>query len=187
MENINTTDLLLYFVPAFLVLLGMFLINKKSIDSQGSMIKKFIEKDLQMRLMEDKMVRYKESLPLKLQAYERLVLFLERIAPNSILVRVHRGGITAQQLQADLVSTIRAEFEHNFSQQIYVSESTWNEVRNAKDDMIRIVNNAFSHVGMNANGIQMSTNIFEQVLSLEMLPTQRAIDALKSEAKKLIS
>ncbi len=188
METTKTmTDVLLYFIPAVLVLMGMFLVTKRSLDTQSAMTRKFIEKDVQMRVMEDKAARQKESLPLKLQAYERLVLFLERIAPNSILVRVHRGGMSAQQLQSDLVSTIRAEFEHNLSQQIYVSENAWDEVKNAKEDMIRIVNNAFNHVGNNGTGIQMSTNIFEQVLKLENLPTQRAVDFVKSEAKRLIS
>jgi hypothetical protein len=188
METTTTmTDVLLYFIPAVLVLMGMFLVSKRALDSQSSLTRKFIEKDVQMRMMEEKSAKQKESLPLKLQAYERLVLFLERIGPNSVLVRVHRGGMSAQQLQADLVSTIRAEFEHNLSQQIYVSENAWDEVKNAKEDMIRIVNNAFNHVGGNATGIQMSSNVFEQVLKLENLPTQKAIDFLKTEAKRLIN
>ncbi len=188
METTKTmTDVLLYFIPAILVLMGMFLVTKRALDSQSAMTRKFIEKDVQMRMMEEKSAKQKDSLPLKLQAYERLVMFLERIGPNSVLVRVHRGGMSAQQLQADLVATIRAEFEHNLSQQIYVSENAWDEVKNAKEDMIRIVNNAFNHVGNNATGIQMSSNVFEQVLKLENLPTQKAIDFLKTEAKRLIS
>jgi hypothetical protein len=186
METKSISEVLMYFIPAVLILFGMFIIAKRAMDLQNSVTKKFIEKDVQFRVMEDKAARQKESLPLKLQAYERLVLFLERIAPNSILVRVHRGGMSAQQLQADLVSTIRAEFEHNLSQQIYVSENAWDEVKNAKEDMIRIVNNAFNHVGNNASGIQMSSSVFEQVLKLENLPTQKAIDFLKTEAKRLI-
>ena len=75
METTKTmTDVLLYFVPAVLVLMGMFLVTKRSLDTQSAMTRKFIEKDVQMRVMEDKAARQKESLPLKLQAYERLVL-----------------------------------------------------------------------------------------------------------------
>lgn len=180
------TQVLMYFIPAFLVLAGMFMVMKRFMDNQQSTLKKFLERDLQLKAADDKMIKQKESLPLKLQAYERLTLFLERITPNSILVRVHRGGMSASQLQSDLVATIRAEFEHNLSQQIYVSEQAWEEVKDAKEDMIRIINNAFSHVGNNATGIQMSSHIFEQVLKLETLPTQKAIDFLKSEAKKLL-
>lgn len=180
------TDILLYFVPAFLVLMAMFLVVKRSLDTYLMTVRKFLDRDMQIRSMDEKAVRQKDGTPLKLQAYERLVLFLERINPNSILVRVHRGGMTAGQLQSDLVATIRAEFEHNLSQQIYVSEQSWEEVKSAKEDMIRIVNNAFNQVGMNGTGIQMSTQIFEQVLKTEMLPTQKAIDFLKAEVRKLL-
>jgi hypothetical protein len=179
-------EVLMYFIPAFLVMVGMFIVMRRFMDNQSSTLRKFLERDLQMKAVEDKNQKQRDSVPLKLQAYERLILFLERIAPNSVLVRVHRGGMAATQLQADLVATIRAEFEHNLSQQIYVSEQAWDEVKDAKEEMIRIINNAFSHVGANASGIQMSSHVFEQVLKLETLPTQKAIDFLKSEAKKVL-
>lgn len=187
MDSTKTvTDVLLYFIPALLVMMGMYLVIKKSMDAHLLTLRKFLEKEMHMKSAEDKTQKARETLPIKLQAYERMILFLERIAPNSILVRVHRGGMAASQLQADLVATIRAEFEHNISQQIYVSEAAWDEVKAAKEDMIRIINNAFSHVGNNASGIQMSSQIYEQVLKMEMLPTQKAIDFLKSEAKKMV-
>lgn len=176
----------MYFVPAVLVLGAMFMVMKRFLDNQNYFIKKFLERDLQLKAVDDKNTRQRDSIPLKLQALERLILFLERISPNSLLVRVHRGGMAASQLQQELVSTIRAEFEHNLSQQIYVSEQAWDEVKDAKEEMIRIINNAFSHVGINASGIQMSSQIFEQVLKMETVPTQKAIDFIKSEAKKLL-
>lgn len=182
----DISDVLLYFVPALLVMMGMFTVMKKFLDNQNITIRKFLEKELQLKSVDERNVRHRESLPLKLQAFERMILFLERIAPNNLLVRVHRGGMAASQLQQDLVATIRAEFEHNLSQQIYVSEQGWEEVKDAKEEMIRIINNAFSHVGANASGIQMSTQIFEQVLKMENIPTQKAIDFLKSEAKKIL-
>jgi len=182
----NISDTLFYFVPALLVLFAMFMVMKRFLDTQASILRKFLERDIQIRSMEERQDRLKESVPLKLQAYERMILFLERISPNSLLVRVHRGGMAAGQLQSDLVATVRAEFEHNLSQQIYISEQSWEEVKNAKEDTIRIINNAFSVVGNNASGIQMSTQIFEQVLKLEIIPTQKAIDFLKSEARKLL-
>ena len=184
MENLS--DVLLYFVPALIVMFGMFTVMKRFIDNQHATIRKFLERDIQLKNVEDRNTRQRESVPLKLQAFERLILFLERISPNSLLVRVHRGGMAASQLQSELVSTIRAEFEHNLSQQIYLSEQAWEEVKDAKEEMIRIINNAFSHVGSNASGIQMSSHIFEQVLKMETVPTQKAIDFLKSEAKKIL-
>jgi hypothetical protein len=187
MESIKAmSDVLMYFVPALIVMFGMFMVMRRFIDNQHATLRKFLERDLQLKTVEDRNMRQRESLPLKLQAFERLILFLERIAPNSLLVRVHRGGMSASQLQSELVATIRAEFEHNLSQQIYVSEQAWDEVKDGKEEMIRIINNAFSHVGNNASGIQMSSQIFEQVLKMENIPTQKAIDFIKSEAKKLL-
>lgn len=180
------SDVLLYFVPALIVMFGMFAVMRRFLDNQSTTLRKFLERDLQMKSVEDKNSRQRESVPLKLQAFERIILFLERISPNSLLVRVHRGGMAASQLQSELVSTIRAEFEHNLSQQIYLSEQAWEEVKDAKEEMIRIINNAFSHVGANASGIQMSSHIFEQVLKMENVPTQKAIDFIKSEAKKIL-
>jgi hypothetical protein len=187
MESLKgISDVLIYFIPAILVLFAMFAVMRRFLDNQSTMIRKFLERDLQLKTVEDKNIRSRESVPLKLQALERLILFLERISPNQLLVRVHRGGMAASQLQSELVATIRAEFEHNLSQQIYVSEQAWEEVKDAKEEMIRIINNAFSHVGANASGIQMSSQIFEQVLKMENVPTQRAVDFIKSEAKKIL-
>ena len=187
MDSIKAlSDVLLYFVPAAIVMVGMFTVMKRFLDNQHTTLRKFLERDIQLRVVEDRNSRQKDSLPLKLQAFERLILFLERISPNSLLVRVHRGGMSASQLQSELVSTIRAEFEHNLSQQIYVSEQAWEEVKDGKEEMIRIINNAFSHVGANASGIQMSSQIFEQVLKMENVPTQKAVDFIKSEARKLL-
>ena len=185
MEKIS--DVLLYFIPAIIVMIGMFIVMRRFIDNQSSTIRKFLEKEIQLKVAEDRNNRQKESLPLKLQAFERLILFLERISPNSLLVRVHRGGMTAVQLQSELVATIRAEFEHNLSQQIYVSEQAWEEVKDGKEEMLRIINNAFSYAGSNATGIQMSSQIFEQVLRMENVPTQKAVDFIKSEARKLLA
>jgi len=171
----NLTETLIYFVPALLVFVGMFM-----------MVKRFLDRDQNQRLIEAKRSMQKDSLPLKLQAYERLVLFLERISPNSLLVRTHRAGISASQLHADLLATIRAEFEHNLSQQIYISSAAWEAVRNSKEDTIRLINNAYEATGNHANGMQMSSQVFEQMMKEENIPTQKAIDALKQEAKQLL-
>ena len=115
MENIKPfTDILFYFIPAVIVMFGMFTVMKRFLESQQVTLRKYIERDLHLQSAEEKLMRQRESMPLKLHAYERLVLFLERISPNALLVRVHRGGMAASQLQSELVITVRTEFEHNF-------------------------------------------------------------------------
>ncbi len=178
-------EVLMYFVPAMLVLVGMFMVIKRFVDAQKAEVRNFLERDIKIKLAEDKSARWRESQPLKLQAYERLILFLERISPNSILLRVNRSGMTAGQLHSDLLATVRAEYEHNLSQQLYVSEEAWEEVKAAKDAMMKLFHLAFSMAGNNASGMQMSSQIFEQALKLETLPTQQAIDFIKSEAREM--
>ena len=168
------TDGLMYFVPAFLVMIVLFwMMNKNA------------RRDHELRLIDLRKNLQKETIQLRLQAYERLILFLERISPNSILPRLHRGGMTAGQLQNELLVTIRTEFEHNFSQQLYVSKNAWEQVKEAREQMVRIVNIAMKETGDRATGIQLSTRIFEHFVSTEELPVHKAIDFLKNEARQL--
>jgi len=169
------TDTLLYFVPATLVIVAMFML-----------VKRFLDRDYKLHLVSTRQTMSRESLPLKLQAYERLVLFLERISPNSLLLRTHRAGISATQLHSDLLATIRAEFEHNLSQQIYISTAAWDAVKNSKEDMLKLINNSYSAAGQHANGMQLSSFIIDQVVKTGSIPTQQAIDFLKTEAKQLL-
>jgi len=171
----SLTEVLLYFVPAILAVGAMFLI-----------IKRFLDRDKQARMLDMKREMHKDSLPLRLQAIERLVLFLERISPDSILTRVHRSGISAGQLHSDLLVTIRAEFEHNLSQQIYVSETAWQAVKNAKDEMTKLFNLAIGEVGAHASGVQFSSKIYDLMIQNDNYPHQKALDVLKNEARHLI-
>ncbi len=179
------TDTLFYFVPAILVIMAMFLMVKRFTDVQLAMLKRMTDRDLQVKVVEERASKMREALPLKLQAYERLILFMERISPNSLLVRVHQGNMPAQHLHLELLINIRSEFEHNLSQQLYVSDESWQTVCSAKDEVMELVQQAYHSVGASASGIQMSATIFEKVHNMEMLPTQTAIYQLKSEAQKL--
>ena len=78
--------------------------------------------------------------PIQLQAYERLVLFLERMTPNNLVLRCYQAGMTTQLLKDVMIQNIRDEFEHNLSQQLYISEQAWVYIKNAKEDMINTIN-----------------------------------------------
>jgi len=80
------------------------------------------ERKRQLRLLEEKQ---KLSLPVRLQAYERIVLFLERISPGNLVMRVHKPEMKVKQFQQMLIKTIRDEYDHNLSQQLYVSHEAW--------------------------------------------------------------
>ncbi|MBN2632563.1 MAG: hypothetical protein JXR66_03340 [Bacteroidales bacterium] len=124
--------------------------------------------------------------PIKLQAYERIVLFLERISLESLLVRVNSPGVTAAQLHSALLSTIRSEFEHNLSQQIYMSPQAWEVVRNARSSTIKIINSEYEKKPVPSTGLEFSQRLLEAVMALDKEPTRAAIDYIKGEVARMI-
>ena len=88
---------------------------------------------LQMRIDEHREA-VKLVTPIRLQAYERMALYLERISPDSLVLRCYQPGMSTQLLQGVMTKTIRDEWEHNLSQQVYISSEAWNRIRQAKDE-----------------------------------------------------
>lgn len=124
--------------------------------------------------------------PIKLQAYERIVLFLERISMESLLVRISSPELSAAQLHSALLTAIRSEFEHNLSQQIYMSPQAWEVVRNAKSGMIKMINIEADAMPQSATALDLGRQLLEKVMQLDKEPTRVAIEYLKDEIGKLI-
>lgn len=127
----------------------------------------------------------KQLLPLRLQAYERLALFAERIQPGALLLRVHKGNMSARMFHAELVATVREEYDHNVTQQIYVGDKVWSKVRQAKEETIRLVNLSYEQTGDNASGTELSRHIFENVSRLSHTPSQECLVAIKEDVRRL--
>ena len=130
------------------------------------------------------MAGYKIITPIRLQAYERLILFLERISPESLVMRLHKPELSSLQFQTMLILAIREEFEHNLSQQVYMSSQAWELVRNAKEDLIKLVNTAATKLNDNATATELSQKIFELSLS-EKLLLKTALEFLKNEIRQV--
>jgi hypothetical protein len=126
-----------------------------------------------------------DVLPVRLQAYERIILFLERISPDSIILRLNRTGMTASQLQSELQNTIRHEYEHNLSQQTYVSSMAWEKVQLAKTQTLKIINESAAELKEGASGATLGKLVLEKVMELKTPPSQAAIDFLKKEVNDL--
>lgn len=144
-------------------------------------VREFFMNEARKRASELKAGVEAQVVPARMQAYERIVLFLERITPSSIIMRVHKNGMTSRQLQAELVRSIRHEYEHNISQQVYVSAQAWESVKSAKEETIKMINIASTKVPDNATGIDLSQKIFEIGTQLRKLPTDIALDMIKKE------
>jgi hypothetical protein len=121
--------------------------------------------------------------PIRMQAYERLILLLERIQPSSLILRINLPGKTASELQAILLQEIRNEVDHNLSQQLYVSSEAWDKVKSTREDLIRLINTAVGKLPADAVSVDLAQQIL--VLSMETnLMGEQAIEYLKQEARK---
>ncbi|HRY31844.1 MAG TPA: hypothetical protein P5531_02635 [Bacteroidales bacterium] len=119
--------------------------------------------------------------PIRLQAYERIMLFLERINPGSLIVRISDTGQDARTLQRALVNAVREEYEHNLSLQVYMSVKAWEMVKSGKEELITVINQAAGEVPADAEGLELSRKIFELYLKQEKPSLVQAVEFLKKE------
>jgi hypothetical protein len=124
-------------------------------------------------------------LPLRLQAYERLILLLERITPAQAINRALQPGMTTYQFQLILIQNIREEFEHNVAQQIYVSPSGWAMIKSAKEEIIRLINTLAAQTDAGSGAGELAKAILENWAQLDPNPVQAAIDQLKAEVRQI--
>ncbi|MBL7916881.1 MAG: hypothetical protein JNM96_00695 [Bacteroidia bacterium] len=149
-------------------------------------IKSFLSAEQKKRDHELKKANQGTVLPLKIQAYERLVIFLERLNPNTLVVRTNKNGMNAHQLQLELIRAIKAEYEHNLSQQIYVSIGAWEMVKTAKEEMIKLINISSTKVAHDAPSNELAMTILNIAASLEKkLPNDVALDYVKKEVSHI--
>jgi hypothetical protein len=144
-------------------------------------IKAFIDKEFRERKNEYVLKNQKIITPIRLQAYERIIMFLERVSPGNLITRVQEGGMTARQLQLQLLQQIRAEFEHNISQQLYVSDESWETVKNAKENLIKLVNVASKNLEQDSPAFELTKTILDVYLKVENPPIEMAIEKIKEE------
>jgi hypothetical protein len=135
--------------------------------------------------LERQLASSKITLPLRLQACERCVVFLERITPDSLIVRVNRDENTVAELQAKLLSSIRSEFEHNISQQLYVSSDSWTYLVNAKNNIVGLINSCSIKLTPNMQAIELSKLIIETYSNIDVSPTALAKQKIRQEATQL--
>ena len=149
-------------------------------------IKTYLSEKLNFQRMELKRAGLKHTLPLRLQAYERTVLFLERVNPSSMLLRLHTPGMSAREMQSLVISDIRAEYQHNISQQIYVSDRAWATVKQVKEDTISMIKSAANALPENASSVDLSRAILTHLANLETEnPYDLALAIVKKDMQSL--
>ena len=167
-------EILKYTVPALVVFLTVLV-----------MMRKWAKNEESRRKSEFNMHISDEILPIRLQAYERSILLLERVSPESMIMRLSRNDYTARQLVQELLTNITSEFDHNIAQQTYMSTEAWEKMKAAKNQVINLINDTAKEVNPDAKGTTLGKLMLERLTELKSPPTQIAIDFLKQEVKTL--
>ena len=126
----------------------------------------------------------KHSMPLRLQAYERLALFLERISPAKLLIRVSPLNDDKVDYSNLLVHHIEQEYEHNLTQQIYITDECWTMVLTAKNTIIQNIRKTALDTSV-ANADQLREKILSNMLDGNSA-SQLALSYLKAEVADVL-
>ncbi|WP_296618459.1 hypothetical protein [Marivirga sp.] len=166
-------DLVKIIIPAGIVLYAMFLT-----------VKTMLQKQNEAKIIEIKAKNKEIVLPIRLQAYERMSLFLERISPDQIIKRVQKSDMNVAELQYLLLNEIREEFNHNLSQQVYMSDEAWKIIKNAKEELIMVVNQSAKELDPEAKSIELVKKIYEESLEKKIDNIEYGLSFLKNEIQQ---
>lgn len=158
-------------IPSVVVLLAVYL-----------MFRQYFNHQTQTYLLQNKKNREEITLPLRLQAYERLTLLCERIELADLILRLKSPGSSANELQSALLVAIQQEYEHNLTQQLYVSEELWQILMLAKNKTMDLISLAAKSLSSFATGDDFVKKLFELADKEEKLPSQIAKSAIKTES-----
>jgi hypothetical protein len=161
-------------IPAAIVLYAVYL-----------MVRSFIQREIDLKKLEVRGRSIETILPVRMQAYERMVLFLERISPQNLLIRLNNPGLSARDFQKILLDEVRNEYNHNVSQQVYMSEEVWNQIKNAKEDLIITINEAAGQMGNEATSIDMAKRVFQMSVDRKVDLINHSLSELKKEIQQV--
>ena len=175
MNTVNgILEVLKYLLPALVVFITTWYLVSRYFKSEDT------KRQQQLALNNQNLIT-----PLRLQAYERIILYLERINPESLVMRLSKPGINSQQLQNELLAAIRAEYEHNLTQQIYISNQAWEMLKNARNATLQLINATAESLKKEEPAINLSKAILEKVMQEEKNPASDAIVFIKKEINRL--
>ena len=171
----NTNDILemlMYTLPALVTGGIAYYFFKEHVNNEMNRRRYLIQKELE-----------KESLPLRLQAYERMVLLLERIAPSKLLVRINPTSNDKNDYESLLIANIEQEFDHNLTQQIYISDECWTVITTSKNSIIQLIRKA--NMNEKVDSAQKLREFILTELMDKQTPQSTALSYVKQEVKEL--
>lgn len=164
-------EIIKYLLPALVIVIVL----KQAFEKWFTYLDRKAQFELQLK-------RVDQVLPIRLQAYERLTLLLERLSPDNLVNRTSDSDMNVGELQYALIISIRAECEHNLSQQIYVSDMAWQAVKTAREQLISLISQTAKTLDSN----EPSINLSRLIISTGINPTLPAIAYVKAEALTLL-
>ena len=167
-------EILKYTLPSAIVLAGVYFVLKNILESE--------QRKMDLKYRSDNM---RLITPIKLQAYERVILYLERITLSNLVMRTYQTGMSSTKLQSTMLQIIRSEYDHNMAQQLYIPSKTWRLVKASREETVKIINSCADKLEKDSSGLQLSQFIFELIGKVEITPTEIAIEALKAEVNKV--
>ncbi len=175
-------DLVKICVPSLLVLVTTYLLISSFLETQL----KLKAQELELKRDELSIKQGDQSLPIRYQAYERLILFLERNHPYKLLSTIDSTDLTAPEFQLILIKSIRTEMEHNLTQQLYVSDQAWAVVRSSVEELINEISSLAINLPSNATGKDLGKKILNHFMSKNInIPNDSAVQFLKVEIRTL--
>ena len=173
MDNSKIIEILAYTLPSLITGGVAYSLFNSYFKDQQNMRRWLLQKENQ-----------KDSLPLRLQAYERMALFLERINPSNLLIRITPFSSDKNQYESLIIEHINQEYEHNITQQIYVTDECWTIIMTAKNTTIQNIRKT----NMNEK-VDSAKKLRETILS-DLLdnqsPSTLALAFLKDEVGRII-
>jgi hypothetical protein len=141
---------------------------------------------MQMRAMELQKKGGKKSIPMKLQAYERLLLFCERISVPNLIFRLRTQNMRSDELMHAMMIAIQHEYEHNLTQQLYVSDPLWQIVSLAKNEVQGLIAESMDKIDMNQATNITADQLIAYTTKWPKDPLETAKQAIKQEAHSVI-
>lgn len=171
-------------MDAFIELLKILIPGGLVLYAAWLLVRAQIQKEIELKRLEVRGRSSEVVIPNRLQAYERMTLFLERMSPENLLVRLNTGNYPSHQFHQLLLSEIRSEYNHNASQQVYMTEETWSLIRSAREDLILTINDAAGEMGVEATSMDLSRKILEKYMTKAIDPIAYALSELKKEIQQ---
>lgn len=169
-------DILKYTIPALIVFLTIYFLGKQ-----------FFANQTNQKVLDDRVEHRDKTMAIKLQAYERLILFCDRIDVVNLALRLSAKDLTADDMMRSMLISIQKEYEHNLVQQIYVSDKLWQIISQAKTGTISLITAAHNSLGKEATAGDLLTAITKKINEVQMNPSETAKGALRSEASHLLN